>query len=179
MRVWTSVAIAACCALGIALSAPAYAQPAPPPPKAPGGGGPGGGGGGPGGPGAPGGPGGGGSPKFIVSVCNKSGIKNVWIAFASLKDPSTWHVHGWYKVPDTGCGNVGEFYKDTAYYLAVDGTLQFSWTGEDTEQCVNPAKQFDHAGGQAYQCTADDVIVGFTKIQTTKAKFEITLLGSQ
>jgi uncharacterized membrane protein len=165
--------------LGLALSAPAQAQPAPPP-KAPGGGG-GPGGGAPGGGGGPGAPGGG-SPKFTLSVCNKSNVKNVWMAFASLKDPQTWHVHGWYQVPDTGCAKLGEFYRDTIYYFAIDGALQTVWQGDKTQQCVNPAKQFDYvqagaSGGEAHQCSADEAIVGFDVItvKPTGNTFTLTL----
>jgi uncharacterized membrane protein len=183
MRVWTSVAIAACCALSIAISAPASAQPAPGAP-APGGGGGGGGPGAPGGGGGPGGPGGGGgnSPNFTLSVCNKSGVKNVFMAFTSLKDAKNWHVHGWYKVPDTGCGKLGDFPKDTIYYFAVDGALNVSWSGEGTQQCVNPTKAFDYnqptqGGGAPHQCTAEEVMVGFDVIKTqpNTQTFELTL----
>jgi Protein of unknown function (DUF1036) len=172
MRVWTSSAIAACCALGIALAAPAQAQ-LTPAPKAPGAGGV---------PGGPGAPGGGGSPKFILSVCNKSGVKNVWMAFASLKDPKTWHVHGWYKVTDAGCSSMGEFYRDTIYYFAGDGELKTTWSGESTEQCVNPSNQFDYVAagavrGQPHQCKPEEALVGFDTltVKPSSPKFELTL----
>jgi hypothetical protein len=172
MRVWTSVAIAACCALSIAISAPASAQPAPGAPA------PGGGGGGPGG-GGPGG-GGGNSPNITLSVCNKSNVKNVFMAFASVKDAQNWHVHGWYKVPDTGCAKMGDFPKDTLYYFAVDGALNVTWQGEATQQCVNPTKAFDYnqpkqGGGPPHQCTPDEVMVGFDVIKTDSPTFTLTL----
>jgi hypothetical protein len=75
---------------------------------------------------------------------------------------------------------MGEFYKSTAYYFAVDGTLQLALTGSDTTQCVNLAKQFDYVqpsqgAGTQHQCTADEEIVGFQMVKTTQAKFQLTL----
>jgi uncharacterized protein DUF1036 len=169
MRGWTSALIAACVGLGIGLSVPAQSQPAPSTPAP----GPGGG--------APGGAPGASSTTVTVNVCNTSGVKSIFMAFVSLKDSKTWHVHGWYTVPDTGCAKLGDFPKDTLYYFAVDKTLQTTWTGDATQQCVNTAIAFDYnQPGQGnsmppHQCAGDEVMVGFEMIKTTSDAFKLTL----
>jgi uncharacterized membrane protein len=102
---------------------------------------------------------------FNLSVCNGSTIKDVSIAITSKSDKSgqSFRVAGWWNVPDSGCVNVGGFWRDKIYVFASAPSGDH-WGGQATTQCINPTKRFERTVTGNYECSEGEVSVGFFEV---------------
>jgi hypothetical protein len=99
---------------------------------------------------------------FGLSVCNASGVKNVQAAIASraTQNGNGTRVVGWYSIPDTGCTDLGTYWRDRVYIFAIAADTGDVWTSDATVQCVKP-EAFDQTHNGNYNCGANEVAVGF------------------
>ena len=102
---------------------------------------------------------------FSFEVCNSSSVRNVSIAILSKNDlnGSSWHLAGWYIIPDGGCTTIGGYWRDRVYFYGQgdDGAY---WTGNDTPQCVNLTARFERTVTQGYECSRGETSVGMSLV---------------
>jgi uncharacterized membrane protein len=100
---------------------------------------------------------------FSFQACNASPVRNVSLAILSKGDAnaSTWHLEGWYNLPDGGCSDLGGYWRDRVYVFAMGDDGAF-WGGEDTSQCVNLTARFERTVRAAYDCSNGETSVGMS-----------------
>lgn len=103
---------------------------------------------------------------FNLSVCNASGVKGVSIALTSKGDINgqSLHVIGWFNVPDSGCVDLGGYWRDRIWVYALATATGDFWGGDATTQCINPTDRFERTVTASYECAAGEVAVGFFEV---------------
>jgi uncharacterized membrane protein len=80
-------------------------------------------------------------PKFTMRACNKSGIRQVEIAYAYLED-RFWVSHGWRTLTNGDCDELftTNYVPERIAYYAESGR-QYSWTG-NLRLCSDASNRF-------------------------------------
>jgi uncharacterized membrane protein len=78
-------------------------------------------------------------------VCNKSSVKEVYVAIGFYQERKGWQSEGWYSVSRNRCTTVISEMSDRYYYLYVEGDDKV-WDGDGDEQgsnfCVRNGEAF-------------------------------------
>jgi uncharacterized membrane protein len=165
MRAWKSALAVAVCVLGLGLLPATQAQFKPTP--APGG--------------TPSGPSGPAAPQttgdqFQFRVCNRSKIP-LFVGMLYKVDSGAWRTVGWFGFKPGVCGPVSKvtFPRNDTYWYAEDSPGNVTYSGKDAYGCINSSDGFDRTVSGDYQCSPNEKIVGFTKVDETSIRDGITL----
>lgn len=103
---------------------------------------------------------------FNFSVCNLSGVPNLFMAITSFADAAhaTLRVIGWYKLSDAGCSDMGSYRRD-AVFIYIQGPDGMEIAGDATTQCVNLTEKFERIVGGNYECLPKEEAKGFFAMQ--------------
>jgi hypothetical protein len=113
--------------------------------------------------------------RFTFRVCNQTKIQ-LFAAVLYRLNADSWRMFGWTPYKPGVCGPVrGTYPRDDFFWYVEDGPSTVTFPGNDAQGCINPKDNFDRTVTGEYQCSPDERIAGFTKIDEKGIRDGITL----